>query len=378
MLRKVPIFSVVVALSLGLAACGAQVPASTPTPISPSPTVTPSPTADLGDAPAWLRDLISGFERQAMANPPLTVSEYRYQGQTVYFVPQRCCDIPSDLYSADGKLIAHPDGGVGGSGDGRAPDFFQTAQLIRILWTDPRDPNPQKLINAPIVSAEVGPSSASSDQYVLHVVSALPNGCHSFAGWSVEDGQFSSKHLLVVNILNKVPVANDTPCSQIYRTHGMSIPLAYAFESGVTYTILVNDTNVSFTPPVDYAAAQAQLDEARALWAAKGPKDYTATFHWTCFCAPAYSGPVELTVVNGTIMGVQYAEGVAAPGTPKASNYMTVPQLFDLVQQAIDERAYRIDATYDASLGYPTKVLIDYKQTIADEERGFTLDIRQQ
>ena len=60
-----------------------------------------------------------------VANPPASVTRYDYKGNTVYFVPQRCCDIFSDLYDAEGNIIGHPDGGITGQGDGRVPDFFQ-------------------------------------------------------------------------------------------------------------------------------------------------------------------------------------------------------------------------------------------------------------
>ncbi|MEX2598385.1 MAG: hypothetical protein WD533_01895 [Dehalococcoidia bacterium] len=116
-----------------LAACG--VPAEqSPTP-SPSPSPTPTPAVE---GPEWLLELIEQFEMAEPASPPLSVTEYLYQGQTVYFVPQRCCDIYSDLYDAEGNLIAHPDGGIAGDGDGRAPDFAETAELVRVIWADGR------------------------------------------------------------------------------------------------------------------------------------------------------------------------------------------------------------------------------------------------
>ena len=73
---------------------------------------------------AWLIDLINSQKNELVANPPAFIAQYEYKRQTVYFLPQRCCDIFSNLYDAQGSVIGHPDGGITGQGDGRAPDFL--------------------------------------------------------------------------------------------------------------------------------------------------------------------------------------------------------------------------------------------------------------
>jgi hypothetical protein len=90
------------------------------------------------ETPAWVQDLITQFESQPVANPPLSISRYQYQGQTVYYVPPRCCDIWSDLYDADGNIICHPDGGFTGAGNGQCPDFFTERTGGTLIWEDPR------------------------------------------------------------------------------------------------------------------------------------------------------------------------------------------------------------------------------------------------
>ena len=92
------------------------------------------------DEPAWLAKLIGEFEQQPVANPPLYVNEYRYRGQRVYYVPPRCCDVPSALYDSTGAELCSPDGGITGGGDGKCPDFFQARKEERRVWQDPRPP----------------------------------------------------------------------------------------------------------------------------------------------------------------------------------------------------------------------------------------------
>jgi hypothetical protein len=88
--------------------------------------------------PAWLTTLIRQSEEQPVANPPAFIARYDYKGQAVYFLPQRCCDIMSVLYSADGSVACHPDGGLRGTGDGQCADFFRERRNEQIIWRDAR------------------------------------------------------------------------------------------------------------------------------------------------------------------------------------------------------------------------------------------------
>ena len=97
------------------------------------PTVT-----SVSAAPEWLTALIQELETQPVANPPAFIARYEYQGQTVYYLPSRCCDIPSNVYSASGTIICHADGGLSGAGDGRCADFFSARKDETIVWRDVR------------------------------------------------------------------------------------------------------------------------------------------------------------------------------------------------------------------------------------------------
>src|SRR5438034_11845104 len=94
--------------------------------------------ASVGNDPEWLATLIRELENQPVANPPAFIARYDYRGQVVYYLPARCCDIPSNVYNADGAIVCHPDGGFSGSGDGRCSDFFAQRTNEKIVWQDPR------------------------------------------------------------------------------------------------------------------------------------------------------------------------------------------------------------------------------------------------
>ena len=200
--------------------------------------VVPSP-----ELPRWLTDLIRKLENEPVANPPVSITQYEYKGQTVYFLPQRCCDIFSDLYDANGNIIGHPDGGITGQGDGRVPGFFELRSNERIIWEDKRTYDPGLVqVPAPIESVEVLILESFPVQYMLAVVSGLPNGCASFAGYRLERGGDTIR----VEMVNWKPADPQVMCTEIYRTVETRISLGIDFESGRTYTLLVNDVTESF------------------------------------------------------------------------------------------------------------------------------------
>lgn len=88
--------------------------------------------------PACVRDLIAKFQQEEKQNPPRSIYRYTYNGKQVYYVAAICCDFFSDLYDSDCKLIAHPDGGFTGKGDGTAPDFVKTRTEEKLIWNDDR------------------------------------------------------------------------------------------------------------------------------------------------------------------------------------------------------------------------------------------------
>lgn len=88
--------------------------------------------------PDWLTTLIDELSTEPVANPPAQISQYTYNGATVYYLPAKCCDIMSDLYDVNGKVLCNPDGGLTGAGDGQCTDFHDTRKDKVIIWQDNR------------------------------------------------------------------------------------------------------------------------------------------------------------------------------------------------------------------------------------------------
>ncbi len=201
------------------------------------------PTMDSG-LPVWLKQLISDLESQPPANPPLSITRYEYLGETVYFQTETCCDIFSNLYGPEGQLIGHPSGGITGRGDGRTPDFFQERQQESLIWRDARK-GPAKSgspVLAPIDNLDLQIAESFPLQYFLLVGSGLPDGCHSFGGYTItRDG-----NRVLIKVFNLRPADSNLMCIQVYGTVESNIPLGSDYDAGETYIVDVNGQTISF------------------------------------------------------------------------------------------------------------------------------------
>jgi hypothetical protein len=97
----------------------------------------------------WLQIKIWDYQSKPVSNPARSVIKTTYEDKPVYYVPPVCCDVPSELYAEDGKLICYPSGGITGNGDGKCPKFRIeyldnktniTDNKNTIVWEDKRKP----------------------------------------------------------------------------------------------------------------------------------------------------------------------------------------------------------------------------------------------
>jgi hypothetical protein len=116
----------------------------------------------------------------------------------------------------------------------------------------------------------------------------------------------------------------------------------------------------------DYRAVDQALRQNRARWGGQSARSYEYVFERVCFCAPDARGPFRVRVENDRIVRSVPADAFSA--------VLTVPQVFDVIQEAIGRRACTIDVRYDASAGFPAEVFIDYVALAADEEMGFRIE----
>ncbi len=119
---------------------------------------------------------------------------------------------------------------------------------------------------------------------------------------------------------------------------------------------------------------QTELDDNRALWDAAAITDYSMRFQRLClFCAIDLLIPVRITVRGDTIDTVTDLDsGEPVVGIAEGT-FLTIDELFDVIQDAINRNASEIDVRYVEVLGYPTDVNIDFSRSVFNDESQFEI-----
>ncbi len=116
------------------------------------------------------------------------------------------------------------------------------------------------------------------------------------------------------------------------------------------------------------------LNSNRRFWNQRNISSYDYTLSNSCFCIGDARGPVVIKVRNGQTTSIT-SVATGQPVNPEFfQNYNTIPKLFDVVQDAINRRAFSLNVQYNARFGYPTQINIDYNSQIADEEIFLTIE----
>lgn len=112
----------------------------------------------------------------------------------------------------------------------------------------------------------------------------------------------------------------------------------------------------------------------KRLWERANIYNYRITVSNSCFCIPDARGPVVIRVRNGQPTSIT-SVATGQPVNPQFfQKYDTIPELFNVIQDAIKRKASNLDVEYNAKFGYPTKINIDYDSRIADEEIFLTIE----
>lgn len=109
---------------------------------------------------------------------------------------------------------------------------------------------------------------------------------------------------------------------------------------------------------------RADLRRARARWARQHVRDYRYRLQVGCFCPKEVLGPHRIRVRRGRPVRTRRA---IAP-------YDTIPDLFEVIDDALDGRAAQLDVRYDRRLGYPRSISVNHRADTADDELTITVD----
>ena len=91
----------------------------------------------------------------------------------------------------------------------------------------------------------------------------------------------------------------------------------------------------------------------RARWEARGTANYTYVSSYSCECVPEFASALQVTVANDVVASVRsVATGQPVPLTHRT----TIDGLFDLIDTEQRTRPANLEVSYDAALGYPTRI----------------------
>jgi hypothetical protein len=120
-------------------------------------------------------------------------------------------------------------------------------------------------------------------------------------------------------------------------------------------------------------AQPADLAAARALWRAAALTNYEYGYRKYCECHPDSPPETVVTVRGGEPVGVRHRPAGSTNEVPGRNPevYWTIDGLFDVIDSA-QRRGATVRASYDARLGFPAEVYIDYDADFIGDE----LDVR--
>ena len=125
-----------------------------------------------------------------------------------------------------------------------------------------------------------------------------------------------------------------------------------SFEKASAAVLAGEDTTVAASPKAAFAAN-------RAKWNNHKSETYAYRIHRDCLCFPY--GWAEVQVENGAVTRLDSVAGKDVyfePGQEKVAP--TLDDLFAIVAGHIGNPDFKVEAAYDAELGYPTRIKITY------------------
>lgn len=120
--------------------------------------------------------------------------------------------------------------------------------------------------------------------------------------------------------------------------------------------------------------SQKRLEFNRNFWNRQNISNYEYTLSNSCFCIADARGPVKIKVRNGQTTSIT-SVATGKPVNPEYfQSYNTIPKLFDVIQDAINRKAFSLNVRYNSQYGFPIQIDIDYNSQIADEEKYLTIE----
>lgn len=116
---------------------------------------------------------------------------------------------------------------------------------------------------------------------------------------------------------------------------------------------------------VELSDEQVALNQNLAQWEEARIESYEYQYRRSCFCPPLEA---RVRVQGGEVAEAFYTADGTYLSDSESEGLYTVSELFTVVQNAINEGAHSLEVDYHATLGYPTRIAIDWDEQVVDDE----------
>lgn len=118
---------------------------------------------------------------------------------------------------------------------------------------------------------------------------------------------------------------------------------------------------------------QNELERQREIWNALSLVDYDFELGFSCYCEASLYSPALVYVRGGIVDSLRLNPYYPTPGEGIASRFrLTIPDLFDAIEDAQARNADSIYVDYDSTMGYPRLIRVDETFGVADDEREWS------
>lgn len=114
------------------------------------------------------------------------------------------------------------------------------------------------------------------------------------------------------------------------------------------------------------------INDPRERWRACGLQNYSIEQERLCFCRPPH-GFVQLTIKDNKIIKGLDKENNNLLTPDELQSFQTVDELFEWIEQAKAQNPRVLEVEYDLRYGYPSLIVYDQSEFIADEEITYHL-----
>ena len=117
--------------------------------------------------------------------------------------------------------------------------------------------------------------------------------------------------------------------------------------------------------------ALEKLFQSRDVWRAQQLQSYSYEYQQICFCP--FSGETFRVIVRDNVVVDAVSLNTGAH-VMELDQFSTIDELFDYLENALDENPSQFEAAYDLQLGYPRLVSFDRSSLAADDEFSFSAE----